>query len=136
MKVCSKCRSKKDIVLHHIDGDHHNNNAENKLYLCRGCHSRHHTKQHRHRYSRDTSHILYLSQSNRLFDSLREHMKIPNMNNRDKQIMFMFYVMRISATDIARKLSISRTRMYQLRDKARHVLKVINPKGATFPSRF
>ena len=43
--VCEKCGATKNIDVHHIDGDWHNNNPKNLIILCRSCHSKlHHPK--------------------------------------------------------------------------------------------
>jgi len=37
--TCQECNQKSDrMELHHLDGDFHNNNAENLMFLCFACH--------------------------------------------------------------------------------------------------
>ncbi len=39
--TCSVCRTRyKDVQLHHIDGNHSNNDADNLIVVCLDCHSR------------------------------------------------------------------------------------------------
>lgn len=40
--VCFECGSTEDLVIHHIDGDHMNNNGANLVCLCRSCHTKLH----------------------------------------------------------------------------------------------
>lgn len=40
--VCTECGSSQDLVIHHIDHDHSNNNPDNLQCLCVSCHSKHH----------------------------------------------------------------------------------------------
>lgn len=40
--TCSVCGAMDDLVIHHINGDHHDNDASNLQCLCRSCHARHH----------------------------------------------------------------------------------------------
>ncbi len=41
-KICVRCNSNKNILVHHKDGDRLNNNIENLEVLCRACHSKLH----------------------------------------------------------------------------------------------
>lgn len=41
-KHCALCGAKKDLTVHHIDGDCGNNDVNNLQTLCRTCHVRHH----------------------------------------------------------------------------------------------
>ncbi len=36
---CKICGTANKIQVHHIDGDHHNNTASNRVRLCQRCHS-------------------------------------------------------------------------------------------------
>ena len=42
-EICIKCGSSDDVCTHHIDHNHSNNNPENLTFLCRRCHTQHHT---------------------------------------------------------------------------------------------
>lgn len=44
-RVCDYCGSLKDLVIHHINGDHKDNNANNLKCLCASCHSKLHIKK-------------------------------------------------------------------------------------------
>lgn len=39
---CEKCRSTRNVEIHHIDGNPQNNTIENLMYLCRSCHIKTH----------------------------------------------------------------------------------------------
>lgn len=41
--VCSVCKTKNDLCLHHIDGNITNNSLDNLKVICRTCHSKLHT---------------------------------------------------------------------------------------------
>lgn len=43
-KKCEMCGSKKNIDVHHIDGNYQNNTPENLMILCRSCHMKIHRK--------------------------------------------------------------------------------------------
>ena len=43
--VCDFCGSTKDLVIHHINGDHKDNNVNNLKCLCASCHSRLHIEK-------------------------------------------------------------------------------------------
>lgn len=39
MSICWKCKIKiKEFQIHHVDGNHENDNFNNKVYLCNKCH--------------------------------------------------------------------------------------------------
>lgn len=40
--VCSRCGSTLDLVIHHADHDHGNNDPDNLVCLCRSCHASYH----------------------------------------------------------------------------------------------
>ena len=40
--VCSRCGSTSDLVIHHADHDHDNNDPSNLVCLCRSCHASYH----------------------------------------------------------------------------------------------
>lgn len=39
-RKCSKCGSIKNLMVHHIDGNRHNNNLSNLRVLCWSCHEK------------------------------------------------------------------------------------------------
>lgn len=41
-KVCEVCGSKKNIDVHHIDGDYRHNDPSNLMVVCRSCHMKIH----------------------------------------------------------------------------------------------
>lgn len=41
---CAKCGSTSDLVIHHEDSNHNNNELSNLLCLCVSCHSKHHIR--------------------------------------------------------------------------------------------
>ena len=63
-KKCKLCDSKKDLIIHHIDGNNGrlgkklNNSASNLLVLCRSCHPKIHNKWWR----KDIDEAWYLRQ--------------------------------------------------------------------------
>lgn len=42
LKICSECKTLRDIDVHHIDFDPLNNNPKNLVYLCSICHGKKH----------------------------------------------------------------------------------------------
>jgi hypothetical protein len=42
--ICQLCGKTRSADVHHIDWDKMNNNTDNLIVLCRGCHSKHHHK--------------------------------------------------------------------------------------------
>lgn len=44
-KICSKCKSKKNILVHHKDSNQYNNSKANLEILCRKCHLSYHAKK-------------------------------------------------------------------------------------------
>jgi len=43
---CAECGAESGIEVHHIDGDRHNNDVDNLLPLCDGCHKQVHRGDH------------------------------------------------------------------------------------------
>jgi 5-methylcytosine-specific restriction endonuclease McrA len=43
-KKCAICQGKKDLLIHHIDGDRNNNKLNNLVVLCRRCHPKVHNR--------------------------------------------------------------------------------------------
>lgn len=41
-KVCEICGSTKNVDIHHKDGNHHNNESDNLMLVCRSCHMKLH----------------------------------------------------------------------------------------------
>jgi len=44
-KICNKCSSRKEIVVHHKNKDRTNNSKENLEILCNSCHNSYHKKE-------------------------------------------------------------------------------------------
>lgn len=42
--ICSICGASTDLVVHHSDFDHYNNDPNNLVCLCRSCHAKLHSK--------------------------------------------------------------------------------------------
>lgn len=42
---CAYCASVKFLLIHHLDGDRHNNEKSNLIVLCKSCHQKYHTKR-------------------------------------------------------------------------------------------
>lgn len=40
---CEWCGSKKNLCVHHIDGNRYNNDLSNLITVCKRCHQNHHT---------------------------------------------------------------------------------------------
>ena len=40
---CEWCGSKKNLCVHHIDGNRYNNDLDNLITVCKCCHQNHHT---------------------------------------------------------------------------------------------
>ena len=40
---CEWCGSKKNLCVHHIDGNRYNNDMNNLITICKRCHQTHHT---------------------------------------------------------------------------------------------
>lgn len=44
--TCQKCRESRDLQVHHIDKNTHNNHLSNLVTLCRTCHLEEHNRKH------------------------------------------------------------------------------------------
>lgn len=53
--ICLKCRTKEDLVVHHIDGNVKNNNLENLEIMCRSCHFKYHLRRSKVKQNKNSS---------------------------------------------------------------------------------
>lgn len=44
-RICNRCSSEENLLVHHIDEDRTNNNLSNLEVLCKSCHQKHHLKR-------------------------------------------------------------------------------------------
>lgn len=44
-KECAYCNSTKNLLIHHLDENRHNNELSNLVVLCKSCHQKHHCQR-------------------------------------------------------------------------------------------